>query len=191
MSMKKYCQILLFLYRAKTKTIASSIRQLVYRLIGFKIGSKTKISNCKFTWPHKVSIGSKTIIEHDVFFKFDGPWSNEISIIIGDEVFIGNHCEFNCNTKIEIKDYCNIASGCKFIDHDHGIKREVRIGAQPSLRKEIILEEDVWLGVNTTVLKGVTIGKGAVVAAGAVVNKNIPPYEIWGGIPAKKLGERK
>jgi acetyltransferase-like isoleucine patch superfamily enzyme len=53
------------------------------------------------------------------------------------------------------------------------------------------LEEDVWLGCHVVVLMGVKIGRGAVVAAGAIVNKNIPSYEIWGGVPAKKIGERK
>ena len=55
---------------------------------------------------------------------------------------------------------------------------------------EIVLEEDVWLGVNVVVLKGVRIGRGAIVAAGAIVTKDVPSYEIWGGVPARRLGER-
>jgi len=58
-------------------------------------------------------------------------------------------------------------------------------------KSAIYIEEDVWFGCNVVVLKGVYIGKGAVIAAGAVVNKSIPPYEIWGGVPAKKIGVRK
>jgi acetyltransferase-like isoleucine patch superfamily enzyme len=58
-------------------------------------------------------------------------------------------------------------------------------------QKKIIIGENVWLGCNVAVLKGANIGDGAVVAAGAVVTKSIPPYEIWGGVPAKKIGERK
>ena len=56
--------------------------------------------------------------------------------------------------------------------------------------KEIIIENDVWIGVNAIVLKGVCIEKGAVIAAGAVVNQLIPSNEIWGGVPAKKIGDR-
>ncbi len=55
---------------------------------------------------------------------------------------------------------------------------------------EIILAEDVWLGVNVVILKGVHIGRGAIVGAGAVVTQTIPEYEIWGGVPARKIGER-
>ena len=55
----------------------------------------------------------------------------------------------------------------------------------------VVLRDHVWIGANAVILKGVEIGRGAVVAAGAVVTKNIPPNEIWGGVPAKKIGERK
>lgn len=45
---------------------------------------------------------------------------------------------------------------------------------------------DVWIGCNVTVIGGVKIGNGAVIGAGAVVTRNVPPYEIWAGVPAKK-----
>ena len=51
----------------------------------------------------------------------------------------------------------------------------------------VVIESDVWLGANVTILKGVTIGRGSVIAAGAVVNRNVPPYSISGGIPAHTL----
>lgn len=49
---------------------------------------------------------------------------------------------------------------------------------------------DVWVGCHVTILPGVTIGDGAVIAAGAVVNRDVPPLEIWGGVTAKKIGQR-
>ena len=49
----------------------------------------------------------------------------------------------------------------------------------------VVIEDDVWIGANVTILKGVTIGRGSVVAAGAVVTKSCPPYSIIGGVPAK------
>lgn len=54
----------------------------------------------------------------------------------------------------------------------------------------VIFEGDNWIGANVTILKGVTIGKGSVIAAGAVINKDVPPYEIWGGVPARCIGKR-
>ena len=53
--------------------------------------------------------------------------------------------------------------------------------------KDVIIENDVWIGCNVTILAGVHIGRGSTIAAGAVVNKNIPPYCIAGGIPAKPI----
>ena len=54
----------------------------------------------------------------------------------------------------------------------------------------IKIEDDVWLGVGSTVLDGVTIGKGSVIGAGAVVTKNIPPYSVAVGVPANVIKER-
>ncbi len=55
---------------------------------------------------------------------------------------------------------------------------------------DIIIEEDVWLGANCVVLAGVCVGKGAVIAAGAIVTKNVAPYTIVGGVPAREIGIR-
>lgn len=142
------------------------------------------------TWPHKVKIGKNCNIEHNVYFKHDGPYTPGRSIIIGDHVFIGSFCEFNIRKKITVGDNTLIASGCRFIDHDHGLDAARLIRIQEGLEQEIIIGEDVWIGANAVVLKGVNIGDGAVVAAGSVVTKSIPPYEIWGGVPAKKIRNR-
>jgi len=57
----------------------------------------------------------------------------------------------------------------------------------PQNDEPVIIEDDAWCGANVTILKGVTIGRGSVIAAGAVVTKDIPPYCIAGGIPAKPI----
>lgn len=54
----------------------------------------------------------------------------------------------------------------------------------------MIFAGDNWIGANSTILKGVTVGEGAVVAAGALVNKNVPPYAIVGGVPARVIKMR-
>ena len=60
----------------------------------------------------------------------------------------------------------------------------------PQNDQSVIIEDDVWIGANVTILKGVTIGRGSVVAAGAVVTKTFPPYSIIGGVPAKIIKMR-
>lgn len=58
------------------------------------------------------------------------------------------------------------------------------------VKGEIIVGDNVWIGLNATILKNVHINEGAIIAAGSVVTKNVPSYEIWAGVPAKKIGER-
>lgn len=60
----------------------------------------------------------------------------------------------------------------------------------PEIDKDIIVEEDVWVGANVTILKGVTIGRGSVAGAESIVTKNIPPYSIYVGVPAKVIKYR-
>lgn len=57
--------------------------------------------------------------------------------------------------------------------------------------KGIVIEDDCWLGTGVKVLDGVTIGQGSVIGAGAVVTKNIPPYSVAVGVPAKVVSQRK
>jgi acetyltransferase-like isoleucine patch superfamily enzyme len=173
------------------KKVFSSIRKQWLLFCGMKIGKGTYIPKIYITWPHQIAIGRNCNLEHSIYFKYDGIWSIGPTIIIEDDVFIGSGCEFNSNCGIQIGSYSNVASGCRFIDHDHGIKASIPIGSQPSVKKEIVLGKDVWLGCNVVVLKGVNIGDGAVVAAGAVVTKSIPSNEIWGGVPAKFISVRK
>ena len=67
---------------------------------------------------------------------------------------------------------------------------ETPSGMQPKLIAPVVLEEDVWVGCGVRILKGVRIGKGAVIAANAVVNKDVPPYAIVAGVPARVIRYR-
>ncbi|HEU5439754.1 MAG TPA: acyltransferase, partial [Ktedonobacterales bacterium] len=57
--------------------------------------------------------------------------------------------------------------------------------------KAIVIDDYAWIGSRATILAGVTIGRGAVVMAGAVVTRDVPPFAVVGGVPAKVVGERK
>lgn len=166
------------------------MRKQYWRLQGMSIGPYTSIQALYAIWPHNVQIGDRCVLETAIYFKRDAPYIAGKTFLIGDQVFIGSGCEFNIKSSLSIGDYSLIASGCKFVDHDHGTALDQLMGLQQSRIAPIVISKDVWLGFNVVVLKGVTIGEGAIVAAGAVVTQNIPPYEIWGGVPAKKLGER-
>jgi acetyltransferase-like isoleucine patch superfamily enzyme len=155
------------------------------------IASGTRIPKIHVTWPHQVSLGRRCRIERGVYFHFDGIYKPGPSIIIGDQCFLGAGCEFNIQERLVVGDKCLLAAGARFVDHDHNISGTGAFPPMDGPQAPIILHNHVWIGANAVILKGVEIGEGAVVAAGAVVTKKIPPNEIWGGVPAKKIGLRK
>lgn len=189
--MAKYFQHGLFVFRYRyVKKVKGQFRKIWFSALGMKIGNGTFLSRIDVTWPHQVTIGEKCKLENNIIFKFDGIWKEGPSILINDRVFLGTGCEFNIRQGIIIGSDSLIASGCRFIDHDHGINLGELIRYQHGPEKSIKIGSDVWLGCNVIVLKGVEIGDGAVVAAGAVVTRSILSNEIWAGVPARKIGER-
>jgi acetyltransferase-like isoleucine patch superfamily enzyme len=115
-------------------------------------------------------------------------------------VSIGNNCGIGPNAYITalnaqfiVKDNCAIAHGLTVHTGNHarivGIPiTQITESIKPKgYDHDVIVEEDVWIGAHVTILQGVTIGRGATIAAGAVVTKNMPPYCICGGIPAKPI----
>jgi len=99
--------------------------------------------------------------------------------------------------KLKIGHFCSIANGVKFIlnsDHPtnyistYPFKTKILNSGLDAISKgDIIVDDDVWIGENSLILSGVHIGQGAIVAAGAVVTKDVPPYAIVGGVPAKVI----
>ena len=98
---------------------------------------------------------------------------------------LGMHVNFHVIPTFTIGNNCLIASKTTFNDTGHQYFAKANINKQPITTKAIILEEDVWIGTSCVILRGVTIGKGAVIGAGSVVNKSIPPYEVWAGVPVR------
>ncbi len=172
------------------RIMSTLVRKPLWRLQGMTVGRGTMLTSLDVNWPHKVAIGDRCVLEPDIFFKFDGIWSPGRAIVIGDATFIGRGTEFNVRERVEIGEHALISSGCKFIDHNHGIAPGSLMGPQQPSPAPITVGRGAWLGANVVVLQGVSIGDGAVVGAGAVVNRSAPANEIWGGVPARRLGSR-
>ncbi len=111
-----------------------------------------------------------------------------------------NVLTFDDKTKLSIGNFCSIGPNVWFIPSaDHSLNHistypykvnvlgEVLEGVA---KGDIVVEDDVWIGLGATILSGVRIGQGAVIAAGAVVSKDVPPYAIVAGTPAKPLKNR-
>ncbi len=121
-------------------------------------------------------------------------------ISIGRQCYIGK--EVVIETNASIGDYALIASRVSFVGrHDHGTDTlgvPMRFGpwvgaaaAPQSVQAEgVVVEDDVWIGFGAIVLSGVRLGRGAVIAAGAVVVRDVPPYTIVAGSPARAVASR-
>lgn len=175
-----------------TTKFIGRLRIAYYGLLGMRIGPRTSLGRIEITWPHQVQIGANCMVETGVRFKYDGTYAVGPRIVLGSHVFLGANCELNIRQGLIIGDYCLIGSNSYFIDRDHGFTtRDVHIRDQSVGRcGPICLERDVWLGANCVILRDVTIGQGSVIAAGSVVSRSIPAYEVWGGVPARKIRNR-
>jgi acetyltransferase-like isoleucine patch superfamily enzyme len=119
---------------------------------------------------------------------------NMRNVYIYDNVGIGPHALLSTpNAKIIIKGNCAIAEHLTIHTGNHArvigkFVTDITEANKPQgFDKDVIIENDVWIGSNVTILAGVHIGRGATIAAGAVVNKDVPPYSIVGGVPANVI----
>ncbi|MBL0744032.1 acyltransferase [Chryseolinea sp. Jin1] len=114
-------------------------------------------------------------------------------LIVGDNTYIGEQNNIRASGgKISIGKNCLISQQVSIIAANHEYKKEDLIRNQPWSRVNnfVSIGDDVWVGCGVQILAGVTIGNGAVVAAGSVVTKDVDPYTIVAGVPAKKVNSR-
>lgn len=147
--------------------------------------------------------GRHAIIHHSV--RMDTPpyrkfWLGDYSVVesfacinnaVGD-VIIGDHTRIGLHNTIigpvTIGSHVNLAQGITITALNHNFdESEKRIDQQGISTKEVVLEDDIWVGANAVILPGVTIGTHAVVAAGAIVTKDVPPHSLVAGVPAKVI----
>ena len=138
------------------------VRRLFYRLAGMRIGSGSTI--------------------HTGFRLY-----NPRNITIGEDSIIGEMCVLDGRDKLAIGDHVDIASEVMIYNAQHDVDSE----DFHAISSPIIIGNYVFIGPRAIILPGVKIGEGAVIAAGAVVTKDVAPYSIVGGVPAKVIRERR
>lgn len=112
------------------------------------------------------------------------------NLVAGNWVYIGEYSEIAPN--VEIGNYTMISSGVVITGSDHNfnvVGQPIRFSGRPESKKTII-EKDVLIGHGVTIMRGVTIGEASIVGAGSVVTKNVPPYTVVAGVPARIIRER-
>lgn len=135
-----------------------------------------------------IEIGRNVYIGHRTMLK--GYHLNRM--VIGDDSWIGQDCFLHSAGGIAIGRSVGVGPRVCILTSQHrpSDPREPVLHS-PVEFAPVVLEDGCDIGVNATILPGVTIGRGAIVGAGAVVNRSVPPYEVWGGVPARRIGDRK
>lgn len=141
-----------------------------------------------FTGPvSRLVIGEMFIMYPNSSIRLDKGW-----LEIGDEVSLGPGAHiYEPRAGMSIGNNVLIAGGCVFSGTSHGmIVNGEPMRKQPFSAKPIVIEDDVWIGMNCTILPGVTIGRGAVVGAGSLVSKDLPSETICYGSPCQPVRPR-
>jgi acetyltransferase-like isoleucine patch superfamily enzyme len=110
------------------------------------------------------------------------PWR----LAVGSHTNIGRHVHLDARGDLKIGDNVNISDEVAVWTAEHDIQAE----DFPIIRGPVIVENRVWLCFRSIILPGVRLGEGCVVASGAVVTKDVPPFTVVGGVPAKVIGDR-
>lgn len=155
--------------------------------VSYKYGWLGRLSRqCRATACRRIfrSCGKGVNVEHGADF-FTG-WEVEV----GDYSSLGVNCSLPFNVKVG-KDVM-MAPEVMIIGENHesvALDRPMRLqGTKPA--PPVRIEDDVWIGTRVVILPGVTIGRGAIIGAGSIVTKDVPPYAICGGVPARVLKYR-
>lgn len=118
-------------------------------------------------------------------------FAKNMDIVIGHNVQLGPYSDVATN--VHFGDNVLVGAKVSFVgrrDHSFDIPGQTMWKGTRGKSGIIYVENDVWIGTSSTIMSGIRIGKGSIVAAGSVVTKDVPPCEIWGGNPAKKIRDR-
>ena len=138
----------------------------------------------------KIIIGAHCQIYDYVVIKAVGGSGD---IVMEEHCYINAHSTLYTGNGIQMGNYVLIAPGCVLAPTNHSYQsRSIPIRHQGFLPSKggIVIEDDVWIGANCTILDGTLIRHGAVIAAGSVVMGEIGAFQIWGGVPAKFIRDR-
>lgn len=178
---KIYFAIVLSLIKIK-----SLLWIIFYRIFGAKIAFSTRFEKKPFIlgYLNNVTIGEKCSIHERVKMVVN----KEGNIYIGNNTLISTNCNINAGVgNIYIGNNTMIAANSYIINNDHQIYENLSPKLSGHITRDIIIEDNVWIGANCIILKGVKIGEGAIIGAGSIVTKNVSPYSVNIGNPCKNI----
>ena len=149
-----------------------------------------KINKTSFNKKLRKLFSKLTLEEIDPSFRVFPPFYTDAgkNIHFGKNVFINACCNFQDQGGIFIGNNVLIGHNVTLATINHDVNIETRGNM---LLKPIIIEDDVWVGSGAIITQGVRVGKGAIIAAGAIVTKDVEPFSVVGGVPAKLIKKLK
>jgi len=127
-----------------------------------------------------LTLGDRTILDMDQYFL------GISKLTVGSHSHVNRKCTLDARGGLTIGNHVSISHHVSIISASH----DYRSPTFAYSSAPIVIEDYVWIGINATILQGVTIGRGAVVSAGAVVTRTVAPFTVVGGIPAKEITTR-
>ncbi|MCZ4244149.1 acyltransferase [Pedobacter punctiformis] len=140
-----------------------------------------------------ITIGNRVTIGRFAIIRPSNAYGGEVGegLRIGNNSSIGTYNYIGCSGFIDIGNNVMMGPRVGLFAENHKFERtDIPMHEQGVEREFITIEDDCWIGTNSVILSGVTIGKGSIIAAGSVVTKSVEPYSIMGGVPAKLIKKR-
>ena len=140
-----------------------------------------------------ISLGRNVTIGKSAILVCTGVIANRgVGIEIGDYSAVGAHSFLGGQGGVRLGQNVIMGPGVRIFSENHNYgDLGIPIRLQGENRKGVLVEDDCWVGSGVTILDGVTVGTGSLIAAGSVVTKDVPPFSIAAGVPAKVIGDRR
>lgn len=183
-------QLLVFLIGWIPTSIGKRIRYYIYKLFFKKVNGVFSIDTGVTILGFKnIEIGNNANIMKNSYL-----YANDNGIlIIGDNFSMNSNSQLgSANGKIVISYNCSIGPNCVLRASNHTFDNpDIPFREQGHTYGEIILEDDVWVSSNCVITSNTKLGKSSIIGAGSVVTKDVEPYSVMGGVPAKLIRKRK
>lgn len=179
--------------RQKLKTVYSFVHNPKLRWFNKNIGKNVFIGKKSFVNKRKLlSVSNNVRIGNNLEIRFYPEFAGEkfsCQVIIEENCYFGNNIRLLCNDSLMIRKNVLMASNIMITTENHGTDPEIDVpyGKQSLTHDSVEIGQNCWIGERVIILPGVKIGEWSIIAAGAVVNRSVPPYEMWGGVPAKPI----
>ena len=188
MEMKEFLE---YMESGKVVAAGSEVLDMFHQLAQEALKITMEINNKYHTPEELVELFSKlTGVEVDPSFRLFPPFYSDCgkNIRVGKNVFINACCKFQDQGGIRIGDNCLIGHNVTLATLNHDFNPDNRTAIYP---KPVRIGNNVWIGSDSTILPGITIGDGAIIGAGSVVTKDVPANTIVAGNPARKMKHLK